>query len=1127
MEYAMEGVELQNGPYSTAPSGSSKYTVQTIYAGLPVETGFEAEYPIVHEGFEPIQEEIQYEDLEQDGGLSVLPLALREQIERTHILPNGRSHDVAMEDAEDEVASRTAGGESLLQDGWYDANRRSVDPDYTFSDDERSVDENIDEDILSEDEDAAGRGRRGGRRGRGSRGRASRGRGSARGRGRGASQTGSRASQPGRGRRGGRPPRGEGQRGGVKGKRGPRAGANPGAEYMRIQGLAADAYVAGNWDQALAYAEQAVKINPDMLQSHSLKSEIFERMGRPQDAADALFIGAHTVRSTELWKNVAERLRSVGGGDERALNQKISYCYSKIISIDPDDHETRAKRLEILLQLNHLRNAIRECEMILRSCPDDITIVTQLAQLYVADKQPQKAVDFFEQVIARLTKDEEPETSLFDWGLLNVYVDLIVLNDTEEEGEKHDRGLNELKKWSRWLLGRKEETFWDEFADDREWDLEHSPRRTAVSEFVPGKHPLNAYGQGLPIELRIRMGIFQLRRTHPLLDEALEHFESLDPEDDSADATVLTHDDLFREVADALREKKHYQEAVRFYEPLGKAHQTTDPSFYLSAAESYKAIGWLEHLALSYQSYLQFDDTDVSHRIELAKTYVELKMPDHAVQIADEVVKLGRRDLVTAAQLESTIPDSFDDAYRVAAAKRKLLSKETTSKPSLEDPKERTNTIKSMYEQMNGLKSSMDAGDDQAMTDWMILANTLIEEFRQTKVFYPNRNKYIKYGEYKPHRLQGRHNRHGGVERNTKLTEMLAMAQKLRKVDGVFEQVDPNDLNVTPDDFRGISFDDWVDIFCRYAVSLAKRGQARECWPILHSMQEANIFFEGRRLQHLHVCWLTCALLLHDERQVCDEIRWFMRHHPYASEPYRLYSLVNRVWRGSPRTWYNSGPSQKYFLRLIKEMDFSLLDPKIRRTFEFSDQERSSWSGSGKSLGNRHGLVDHDPALITLYAHVMAAGGSYPNALNYYFRAYALRPDDPALNLSIAVAYVHHALKRTAENRQYQIQQGIAFLFRYHELRTKDNIAVHCQEAEFNVGRMWHTLGLNNLALQSYEKCLQLSDRVRKEPRQAFDEAQEDVEDFATEAAYAIQNILAANEDFLDAREVTKKWLII
>lgn len=246
----------------------------------------------------------------------------------------------------------------------------------------------------------------------------------------------------------------------------------------------------------------------------------------------------------------------------------------------------------------------------------------------------------------------------------------------------------------------------------------------------------------------------------------------------------MTHDDLFREVADALREKKHYQEAVRFYEPLGKAHQITDPSFYLSAAESYKAIGWLEHLALSYQSYLQFDDTDVSHRIELAKTYVELKMPDHAVQIADEVVKLGRRDLVTAAQLESTIPDSFDDAYRVAAAKRKLLSKEPASKPSLEDPKERTNTIKSMYEQMNGLKSSMDAGDDQAMTDWMILANTLIEEFRQTKVFYPNRNKYIKYGEYKPHRLQGRHNRHGGVERNTTLTEMLAMAQKLRKVDG-------------------------------------------------------------------------------------------------------------------------------------------------------------------------------------------------------------------------------------------------------------------------------------------------------------------------------------------------------
>ncbi len=246
---------------------------------------------------------------------------------------------------------------------------------------------------------------------------------------------------------------------------------------------------------------------------------------------------------------------------------------------------------------------------------------------------------------------------------------------------------------------------------------------------------------------------------------------------------VRTHDDLFRETADALREKKHYEAALRFYEPIGRVQEITDASYYLSAAECYKAIGWLEHLALSYQSLLQLDGGDETHRIELAKTYMELKMPDHAVQIADEVVKQGRRDLVTAAQLETTIPESCDDGYRVAAAKRKLLSKDSTRR-TLDDPKERTSTIKSMYEQMDRLKGRMDAGDDEATTDWMILANTLIEEFRKTKAFYPNWNKYIRFAEYRPHRLEGRFNRHGGVERNTTLTEMLAMAQRLRKLDG-------------------------------------------------------------------------------------------------------------------------------------------------------------------------------------------------------------------------------------------------------------------------------------------------------------------------------------------------------
>lgn len=239
-----------------------------------------------------------------------------------------------------------------------------------------------------------------------------------------------------------------------------------------------------------------------------------------------------------------------------------------------------------------------------------------------------------------------------------------------------------------------------------------------------------------------------------------------------------------------------------------------------------------------------------------------------------------------------------------------------------------------------------------------------------------------------------------------------------------------------------------------------------------------------------------------------------------------MYSAANRLYTG-PRTWYNSGPSQKYILRQIKAMDYAMLDTEGRKAYQFTEQEIAGWTESGKNDGNPCGITELDPALLTLYGHILATGGAYPSALNYYFRAYVLNPDDVMINLSIATCFVQHALKRQSENRQYQTQQGLAFLFRYYELRTKGNLTLHIQEAEFNVGRIWHMLGLLHLALPAYEKCLELSKRLREEQEQGGETAKEDVEDFGREAAFAIRMILATDGDMEAARSVTEEWLVI
>ena len=62
-------------------------------------------------------------------------------------------------------------------------------------------------------------------------------------------------------------------------------------------------------------------------------------------------------------------------------------------------------------------------------------------------------------------------------------------------------------------------------------------------------------------------------------------------------------------------------------------------------------------------------------------------------------------------------------------------------------------------------------------------------------------------------------------------------------------------------------------------------------------------------------------------------------------------------------------------------------------------------------------------------------------------------------------------------------------------------------------------LGLTHLAVPYYEHCLNLSEAVGK------DYTDVGVEDFAQEAAFALQQIWATNGNEKSALEVTERWL--
>ena len=139
--------------------------------------------------------------------------------------------------------------------------------------------------------------------------------------------------------------------------------------------------------------------------------------------------------------------------------------------------------------------------------------------------------------------------------------------------------------------------------------------------------------------------------------------------------------------------------------------------------------------------------------------------------------------------------------------------------------------------------------------------------------------------------------------------------------------------------------------------------------------------------------------------------------------------------------------------------------------------------------------------------------------IDYFLRALAVDPTNCIIKLSLALGYLHHALKRQADNRHQLLMQGLAFLFEYHDCRQSDGGIAEKQEAAYNVARALHMLGLTNLAETYYQQCLIMSKAMQQVC------AMSEVEDFAQEAAFALQGIWAMNGNDEKALEITIQWL--
>ncbi|KAJ5746656.1 hypothetical protein N7520_011838 [Penicillium odoratum] len=935
-----------------------------------------------------------------------------------------------------------------------------------------------------------------------------------------------------------------GARGGKGIKRGPRKPLEPGPEFKILHSAATEAFIDGDYDRAMEHVMLAIQCNPEMFPAHSLLSEIFLAQGQKDKALAALFNGAHTrPKDPTVWLKVARLILQRAGEDrKRALNDVI-YCYSRVLDIDPQNFNIRYQRAALYRELMYNGRAAAEYERILRDRPHNARALRHLAEIYIDLNEVQKAIAHWTNSI-EFYLSIDPQDTRLSWSDVNIYVELFSITGQPV------KGLHALKSVSRWLLGRGDDTLWDDFADDdREWDSSDSPRRIKTNGYDPNHWPQGSYGLGLPIELRIKMGLFRLKMGYEHHQEALHHFEWLNPDDTSEGARIFDFGDLFREVADALKDSGLPEEAYRFYEPIQETAEHADIGYFMAMADCCMELGKLEEAETGYLTVAEHDPKHMGSRVALGKLYEGLGMSDEALKYINEAVVLGRQEGRSrrrqdarleqlAAEFRQTEPATSAPKPATTFTGLAPLTPDAETQPG--EKGQRIEDVRFLYQKLQQLEPQLKEGDLEATEDWLDIADALLRDFRSNTIFYPMTRGM---------EFQGYHKR-GKDKGNPLLNEAQEVAGRLQQNLGDDHPDEPLSDKI-PDEYYGIPFDEWLDLFLQYALILTENGESYEAYEALYSASIASIWFHSKPKSRLiHVCWFTCALRANDEEALAHEARWFIKEYQFVTDTYRLFSMLSHITTDPRKPHFHNSPNMKFMLRQVKAMDFTLPDDPSKPNVDRQSiwKERASLTTKDKS-GERIRAESLDIALLILYGHILYSGGSFYPALNYFFRAYALDDQNPVCLLSIGLCFIHHSFKRQSENRHYLIMQGLSFLNAYRRVRMKPGTLLQeRQEMEFNFARAYHGLGLGHLAIEGYENVLKLGEKIQAKTKEASvpmdgtdvvmgeadqplqgpaEVSQKFVEDFTREAAYALQCLHTLGGNAQAAKAVTDTWLVI
>jgi general transcription factor 3C polypeptide 3 (transcription factor C subunit 4) len=735
-------------------------------------------------------------------------------------------------------------------------------------------------------------------------------------------------------------------------------------EVKSLMGEANQAYAFGQLDKAMGLVKRIIQIEAGVYSAWKILGEIFKEKGEDHKCLLAWLTAAHAKpKDFELWLTCARMSLDQYGPDKKNYRDQAIYCYNRAIRAEPDNIDAIYDRAVLLKETSQLHKAAEGFGMLNKLLPNDMSILREIASLYIQLKKVPQAIEYYNRSIEFFKSTGNPDKA-FGWSELNILVELYMM------AEEWEVAIKILKNHARWLSGRMEEKYWERVEDDREWDS-HDKRRKAIREFVPMRFDPKTYT--LPLELRVKLGVCRLKEDDK--KEALVHFAYLDSED------PVEYYDLFQEAGDALHNAKAYEEAIRYYSSVVEGTQFMDAKLWFNMATCYKALNQVDDAEDCYATVLEAYPNETTAMMELASIYEVSGRKADALELVNQVIAIRKQAETAAATPNENAPTEAEAPVAVPTgnqdsvflpnqpAPRRIKKHQPgymseTQRLEMNARKTEQTTVK--YRKLEYLRAGMEAGEPQAVKEWLDTAGELVDDFRNTRALFPTEKGSFFKGFMTTARRR---------ELNRNIKERLEMMQ--HRLEGSLNFLDDEIEAIAPETtiFRGLDFDTWLYIFMQYALCLAKHDNYQDAYDVCSIAKEANVFYmDKRKVFIIWTTWLACAIWVHDSESCSTISRWFMTTFQFQTEAYNLFVGALTMSRNGMEVFHNNA-NQKFLLRQIKIMDESIDGKKRVNAASLTNIDDQGKEFKPDQL---------DMSLLMLYGHILASGKSYISALSAY-----------------------------------------------------------------------------------------------------------------------------------------------